>query len=64
MECHFLLSFTSSGPRGSLGQLYAKRLLLPAEKCSFDINAPLLGVHRSRNRDQKYSGLEQDFIFR
>jgi len=53
---------TSGGSRGgSLGQLPPQTLVAPLEWRSFAINAPLFGAHGSRNRDKKYSEINNSF---
>jgi len=52
----------SGGSRGgSLGQLPLKRLWRPPEWRPFAINVPHLGVHKTRNRNKKYSKINNVF---
>jgi len=52
----------SGGSRGgSLGNCPPKRLWHPVEWRPFAINAPLFGAHGSRNRDKKYSKINNFF---
>jgi len=48
-------------PGGSLGQLPPKHLWRPLQWRPFSINAPLFGVHQSRNRDKKYFKINNVF---